>query len=195
MEIALLIIGVLGLIPVLLLINAKCKKRYKFDLDYKQITFASLIVKQNAKLDKHCCLIVYVMRIINNSDKSNTLKNVILSYRFDGKIYQDESYIVPTEMIPKAEKAALVLSNGLDKICLMGWDNIRTKLGKCETLQPGGVFSGSAIFLFKPHIKDVRCIKDIKLIVTNFNEEKSSYPINIIEEWYDILDKGFFVIN
>lgn len=195
MEVIALIVPVLGLIPIYFLIRAKLRKRYKFDLDYENITFASFSDLQNPKLDKRLCLIIYVLRIVNSSDESNTLKNVILSYRFDGKVYQDESYVVLTGMIPKAGKPAIILSNGLDTVFLMDWHNIRPKLGECEILQPGSVFSGSAVFLFESHVKDMRCIKNLKLIVTDFHGNKSSHPIAIKEDWINSLNKGFEVIN
>jgi hypothetical protein len=98
-------------------------------------------------------------------------------------------------MIPKAGKSAIVLSNGLANIVLMGWDNIRPILGKYETLQPHGVFSGSAVFLFDPQVNNARLLKDVKLVVTDFHGTKSSYPITIQEEWYKPLNDGFAIIN
>jgi hypothetical protein len=194
-----LIIAVLGLlvasIPVYLVARAKLRKKYKFDLDYKNMLFASFLSPENPKQDKRFCLVVYVLRIVNSSEESNTLKEIRLSYRFKRKTFQDESCVVPTSMIPKADKPAIALSNGLANIILMGWDNIRPKLGKYETLQPHGVFSGSAVFLFAPQVNDVRLLKNIQLIVTDFHGTRLSYPIAIQEEWYKPLGDGFAVIN
>ena len=64
MDVFALIVAVLGLIPVIYLIRVKLRKRYKFDLDYENITFASFTNPQNPKLDKRLCLIVYVLRIV-----------------------------------------------------------------------------------------------------------------------------------
>ena len=194
-----LILTVLGLlvatIPVYLLVRARLRKRYKFDLDYKNMLFASFSSPESPKQDKRLCLVVYVLRIVNNSEESNTLKEIRLSYRFERKAFQDESCVVPTSMIPKAGKSAIVLSNGLANIILMGWDNIRPKLGKYETLQPHGVFSGSAVFLFAPQVNDVRLLKNVKLVVTDFHGTKLSYPIAVQEEWHKPLGDGFAVIN
>jgi hypothetical protein len=83
----------------------------------------------------------------------------------------------------------------LAAIFLMGWHNIRPQLGEYETLQPGGVFSGSAAFLFESHINDLHRVKDLKLVVTDYHGNKSSYPIAIQEEWFKPLNDGFAVIN
>ena len=195
MEIVALIVAVLGLIPIYYLIKVKARKRYKFDLDYKNIAFATFSSPQNPKLDKRFCLIVYVLRIVNRSDESNTLKNVTLSYRFEGKVFKDESFVVLTGTTPPAGEPAIVTSNGLDSIIMMGWYNIRTKLGKYEVLQPGGVFSGSAVFLFDSHVNDLHRVKNLKLVVTDFHGNKLSYPIAIQNEWFNALEKGIAVIN
>ena len=199
MDDRILILTVLGLIfaviPVYLLVRSKLRKRYKFDLDYKNMLFASFSNSENPKQDKRLCLVVYVLRIVNNSEESNTLKEIRLSYRFERKAFQDESCVVPTSMISKAGQSAIVLTNGLTNIVLMGWDNIRPKLGKYETLQPHGVFSGSAVFLFDPQVNNVRLLKDVKLVVTDFHGTKSSYPIAVQEEWYKPQSDGFAVIN
>lgn len=195
MDIILLIFTVLGGLSGIAYITSKLRKRYKFDLDYKNITFAFFSTSKNSKINERFCLIVYGLRIINNSDKSNTLKNFILSYRLNGKVYKSESHVVQTGIIQKTGKPALMLSNGIDKIILVGWNNIRTKLGEYGTLQPGGVFSGSALFLLEPHVKNIHHIEDLKLIVTNFNGYRTSYPITIKEEWYENLNKRLSVIN
>jgi len=195
MEYIAIIVAVLSLIPIYFLIRVKIRKRYKFDLDYKNISFATFSSPQNPKLDKRLCLIVYVLRIVNNSDESNTLKSVKLSYRFDGNVFQNQSYVVHTGTTPPSGEPAIITSNGLDTVFLMGWNNIRPKLGKYEMLQPGGVFSGSAVFLFESHVNDLHRVKDLKLIVTDFHGNKSSYPIAIQDDWFNGFNKGFAVID
>jgi len=173
-----------ALIPIYLSVRGKLRKRYKFDLNYNNIFFSSFSAPQAPKIDKCLCLIVYGLRIVNNSDEPHTLKNVIFSYRFEGKKYRAESFVVLTGTIPESGEPAIVTSNGLAAIFLMGWHNIRSQLGEYETLQPGGVFSGSAVFLFESHINDLRRVKDLKLVVTDYHGTKSSYPIAIQEEWF-----------
>jgi hypothetical protein len=195
METILLIVALLGLIPVFFLIKAKLRKPYRLDLDYKNIFFASFLDPQNSKLDGRLCLVVYVLCLVNDSDEPNTPKSIEMSYRFDDEVNQTESYVVPTGMIPKAAKPAIVLSNGIDNAILMGWQNIRTKLGERDPLNPGGVFYGSAVFLFEPNVKDVRKVDNLKLIVSDYHGNKSVHPITIMEDWFGMLDKGFAVIN
>lgn len=190
-----IVVGILSLIPVYFFVKVKLRKRYKFDLDYKNITFATFSSPQNPKLDNRFCLILYVLRIVNRSDESNTLKNVLLSYKFNGKVFQDESFVVLTGTTPPEGKPALITSNGLDNIIMMGWDNIRPKLANCEVLQPGAVLSGSAVFLFDSCVNNLNLLKNLKLIISDYHGNKLSYPIAIREEWLKGLDKGFKLIN
>jgi len=195
MEIVILIVSALGLVPVYFLIRAKLRKRYKFDIDYKNITFALFSDPKNPKLDNRLCIIFYFFRIVNNSEESKTLKNVFLSYSFDGKVYQNESYVVHSGIISDVNKPAVLTSNGIDSVFLLDWYNIRTKLGENETIPPGGVFSGSAVFLFESIVSDVHQVKDLKLIITDFHGKKLSYPMAVKDEWFNSFNKGFSVIN
>jgi hypothetical protein len=194
METLAVIIGALGLIPVVYFIIKKIKKPYKFDFDYKNITFSLFSDPQTPKFDKRFCLIIYFLRIVNNSEESKTLKNILISYRYNNKIYKNESHVIQTGIIPQNNEPAIISSNGIDVIFLMRWHNIRSKLGKNEILHPGGVFSGSAVFLFEPNV-NLEKIKELKLIVIDFTGNKLSYPLEIKDEWFKPINKGFAVIN
>lgn len=186
---------IIALIPVYLVIRAKLKKKYKFDLDFNNITLAYFSDSKNSKLDKRFCLVVYGLHVVNNSDEANTLKSIKLSYRYSGKVFLHDSYVVLTGKKPKEEESAVVLSNGADNIVLIGWHNIRSEIGKYKTIQPGGVFEGSAVFTFELHVNDIHRINDLKIILTDFHGNKLSYPIIVQEEWGKLLNKGFAVIN
>lgn len=164
------------------------KKRYKLDCEYKNIYFATFPDPYGSKNEKCFCLIFYDLHIVNNADRSNTLKNIILSYKFNGKKYQEESHVVHTKETSPTGEPVLVLSHGPNKIHLGSWHNILPKLGERKPLQPGDVFSGSAIFLFESHVKDIRLVKNLELIVTNFNGGKSTLPIPNNEEWFNYLN-------
>ena len=195
MDIIVLILTAFGLIPVYFLIKTKLRKPYKFDLDYKNITFSLFSDPKNSTLDKRFCFIVYFLRIINNSEESKTLKSINLSYKFNGKVYQTDSIVVQTGIISEAGEPAIVTSNGKEIVFLMRWHNIRPKLVEYKTLSPSSVFLGSAIFLFKSDVNDVHQISDLKLIVLDFRGKKLSYPIDIKKEWFDSINKGFVVVN
>jgi len=195
MEIISLIIALLGLIPICFLIKGKFKKRYKFNLDYKNITFAKFWKPTNKNLNGRLCLVVNTISIVNGSDESNTLKSIILSYHFNKKKYQTDSYVVDTGKLPKSGEPGIVLTNKESSVVLVGWENARTKLNNREVLNPGGVFSASAIFLFEQHITNAHEIQKLCLIVYDYYGNKSVHPITLQEEWYKFLNSGFLVIN
>lgn len=193
-EVATLIITVIGLIPVLLLIKAKTKKRYKFDLNPGNISFATFRDQNNQRLNGRFCMVVYGLSIVNNSDEPNTLKNIILSYKFDGKRYETDSYGVPIGKSPSGEPV-IAISNMSANIVLVGWHNIREKLGKKEPLQPGCVFSGSAVFLFEPQVTDLHNLEKLAFFMNDYSGHRSTFPLTIKDEWFNTLNAGFKVIN
>jgi hypothetical protein len=176
LEITTLIVAIIGLVPIYFLVKTKTKKRYKFDLKYGNIFFATFLDSDNRRLDGRLCLVVYALSIVNSSDEPNTLKDIILSYRFGGKRYQTVSYVVPNGKSPAGEPA-IAITNMIDNIILVGWHNARVKLGKNELLQPGCVFSGSAVFLFEPHIIDLHNLRKLTFIVNDYYGHKSAYTL------------------
>jgi hypothetical protein len=195
MEAAALIVAILGLIPVYILVKLKLKKPYELHLNYKNIQVARFSDPQNPKLDGRLCLVVYMLHIANKSYEPTTLKDIILSYHFNGKHYQDDSYGVHTGITPKMRNPAIILSNGEDNVILVGWHNVRSQIGKLEILQPGGVFRGSAVFLFEPQITDIHSIQDLALVISDFSGNRTVHPIAVEEDWLGLLSKGFAVMN
>ena len=171
------------------------KKQYKFDMDYEDICFSLFSDQNSPKRDMRLCLFVYNLRIVNCSDKPNTLKSIELFYQHDGKRHQTESTIVQTKIEPKSGELVITLWNGIDAILVKPWYNIRQKLGGNETLQPGAVFHGSSIFLFEPCVKDAHSIKTLSLIVRDFHGNESVHPFDIDEGLFVSLNKGFMVMN
>jgi len=195
METITLIIAILGLIPIYYLLRTKSKKRYKFNLDFKNITFAKFWKPSNKNLDGRLCLVVNTINVVNGSDEPNTLKSITLSYRFKKKKYQTDSYVVATEELPKSGEPGIVLTNKESNVVLVGWENVRTKLNNREILNPGSVFSGSAVFLFEQHITNASEIQKLCFIVHDYYGNKSVHPIAVQKEWYKSLSAGFFLIN
>jgi hypothetical protein len=194
LEIAALIVAIIGLIPIYFLIKTKSKKRYHFDLNFGNIFFATFWDSDNPRLDGRICLAIYALSVANGSDEANTLRDIDLSYRYGGRRYQTDSYVVPSGKSPSGEPA-IVVTNMVNNIVMVGWHNVRTKLGRHEPLQPGGVFSGSAVFLFEPHITDLHNIQKLSIIVNDYLGNKSTYPLEINEDWLKSFRSGFRIIN
>lgn len=195
MEVLILIFTGIGLIPVFFLFRDRYKKRFKLDLDYRNISFSLFHDQQNDKLNNRFCLVVYFLHIVNTSLNSITLKNINLSYCFGGRVYEDESYVVKTGDIPDVDEPNLLTTNGIDTIFLMRWKNLRTEIGKHEVLQPGGVFNGSGVFLFESSVNDLSKISKLKLTISDYNGKKITFPIAIKDSFFTGINKGFAVIN
>jgi len=77
----------------------------------------------------------------------------------------------------------------------MNWHNIRSNIAKNEIIQPGGVFSGSGLFIFCSEVKDPHMLDNIKMIVTDFTGKKTFHSISITKKCFTGFDKGFMAIN
>ena len=194
LEIVALIIAIIGIVPIYFLIKTKAKKRYKFDLNYGNIFFANIWDPDNPRLDGLLCLGIYALSIANGSDEPNTLKDIILTYRYGSKRYQTESYVIPSGQSPSGEPA-IAITNITTNIVMVGWHNVRTKLGKHELLPPGSVFTGSAVFPFESDVTDLHSIRKLMIVVNDYYGNKSAYPLAIDENWFKFLNNGFSIIN
>jgi hypothetical protein len=171
------------------------KSRYKFDLNFKQILFAKFSFEQNQNLNNRICLLVYDLKILNQSDDSQTLKSIDLSYRYNHSNYVIDSYVVSTGKVSNSNNPALVLFNGKANIILMNWNNIRPQLGELIPINHHSVFSGSAVFIFDSVIIDPHLIKNLKLRVTDYHGRKVVFPITFQEEFVKGFNDGFSVLN
>jgi len=163
------------------------KKHSLIEINSKNTLFARFIDKSN-KMNGNIGIAFYCLNIVNVSNDPYTVKDVVLRYKIDNDEYSMISNVLLTGMAhsPKAKEDvnAIIIEIGSDSIVLMGWDNIRTELTSLKTLQPGGVLSGSAYYVFEfDDIEKVRLIENVELVVIDYSGRESNHPIDIQEDW------------
>lgn len=66
----------------------------------------------------------------------------------------------------------------------MGWDNLRTEIGKHNVIPAGGVLSGSAIFILEAkNIDEVSEVTNLEIVVTDYSGNESIHSLKILDEW------------
>lgn len=159
----------------------------KLDIDSKNTLFARFINSGNSK-SGNICLAFYGMKIVNTSNEPFTVKDVILRYQFKGEEYSSISQVVLTGTIyaplDKKEINALIVHSNGNNIVLMGWDNIRTEIGKHNVIPAGGVLSGSAIFILETNnIDELVEITSPTIVVTDYSGNESLHSFEILDDW------------
>jgi len=89
----------------------------------------------------------------------------------------------------------LIMSNGIDKIVLMGWENIGPKIVQNNVVVPGGVLSGSAAFVICDFDKNALNIESIKLVIDDYSGNQTIHDVEFREEWVEGIKKGFRIVN
>jgi len=132
----------------------------------------------------------YSMKIVNISKDPFTVKELQVRYKIDGKEQSTISYVILTGTVysPLAKKdlnAAIVRTRGQNLI-LIGWNNLRSEMGKHETIQPGGVLSGSAYFILNFSDRDkLEQLKEVELVLIDYAGRSSKQKIKIEKDWFE----------
>nr|WP_298930967.1 hypothetical protein [uncultured Allomuricauda sp.] len=142
------------------------------------------------KMNGHIALLFYGLKIVNASENSFTIKDVKLEYTYNSKKYSVISNVVITGTVfsPQTKKDldSLIVYVDNVQVVIMGWENIRTKIGEHPIIEKNGVLSGSALFLLEfKEIQEIRKIDDFQITISDHSKKYSKHPIKIEEEWIE----------
>ena len=189
-----IVVGVIGLIPVIWFIWSKLRPPHKIEIDYKNVILAPVETADGSYPHGKLALGFYVLRIVNHGDCAVTLKSIRLKCLVGGKLVEGDSYVTQVGTL-KTGEPALILSNGIDKIILMGWENIRPKMGQHDVIVPGGVLSGSAAYIICDFDKGAPRIENIKLVIDDYSGNQTAHDVEFRPEWVEGIKKGFRIVN
>nr|WP_321237200.1 hypothetical protein [uncultured Psychroserpens sp.] len=136
----------------------------------------------------HICILFYGLKIVNASQDSFTIKDFKLEYTLNSKKKSIISNNVITGNVysdlEKKQLDCLIVYLDNAQIVLMGWENIRIRIGELQILQKNGVLSGSALFILDiKDIDDIRNIKDLAIVVSDYSNNHSKHKVEIDNEW------------
>jgi hypothetical protein len=191
-EIALLIIGILGLVPVgYLIYTTFIRKPHSVDFEIGNVALVR-VASPNQNRDGKLALVIYSLAFVNTGPTSLTFKKVLLAYRFEGTKRQAELTDVPTGTVDGVK--AIALANTKDKI-MIAWTNLRETLSQNIPLQPGAVLNGSAVFLLDVPISRLRDISDYSLLVRDYSGGRSTHTLTPQARWYQAHEKNFSLMD
>jgi len=154
------------------------------DINAENTLFARFVNKGNKKTG-NIGIVFYNVKIVNISNEPYTVKDVVLRYEFGGEKYSVISNVLLTGIVrAKADVNAIMVEKGANRIIVMGWDNLRTKLSLLKILKPGGVLDGSVYYVLEfDDIEKARTLENVELVVTDYSGLESIHPIDIQEDW------------
>ena len=189
-----LILGFLALIPVYFFVKDRFfEKGRKVDVDIKN-TFLVPFQCEDHELNGAMGIGFYDMKITNTSNYAFTIKKITLEYELDGKMFETDSFAIKTGQLPDGREAAM-LSNDIDNIILMGWFNLSGVIRKHQSLLQGGVIKSSAYFVLEGDKEQHDRMEDVKLVIYDYRDKKSTHKLQIPANWKDRHRQGFKMLN
>lgn len=161
----------------------KFKKHIKLDINVANTTFARCLLPGNTN-NGNIGIALYDLKIVNSSEENSTIKEVILRYTLNGKVFTAESYVLLTgtlySPLDKKDINAIIIRRGSDRVVLMRWNNLRTEIGEYKVLPPGGVLSGSALFVLGfDTIEALSKIKKLEMVIVDYSGTETVQEIMI----------------
>lgn len=192
MEIALLVIGILSLIPVgYWIYTTFIRKPHSIDFELGNVALVR-VASPNQNRDGKLALVIYSLAFVNTGPSSLTLRQVSLVYRFGGKKCQAELTDVPVGTVDGVK--AVALANSKDKI-MIAWTNLRETLSQHIPFQPGAVLNGSAVFLLDVPISRVRDVSNYSLLIRDYSGGRSTHKLTAQDSWYQAHEKNFSLMD
>lgn len=173
----------------------KNNKHSFLDIDTKNTILCKYMDSDRKK--GHISLLFYGLKIVNISAEPFTIKDIKLEYTYKSKKHSTISTVIITGTVfspqTKENMNSLIVYFGINQAVLMGWDNIRTKIGEHKIIERNGVLTGSALFILEfKELEDIRDITDFQIVVSDYSKKFSKHPIKIEEDWI-IRGKNSFV--
>lgn len=190
-----IIVGiVVGIIQGILFIQSKLRSPHKIEIDYKNVILAPIETRDGSYPNGKLALGFYLLNIVNRGDSAITLKSIRLKCFVDGKLVDTDSYVTQVGTLQDG-RPALIMSDGIDRIMLIGWENIRSKMGQDNVTVAGGVLSGSAAYVICDFDKNAINISKVKLILEDYSGNRTTHDVAFRPEWVDQIKKGYRIIN
>ena len=183
-------------IAKLLPINEGSTKGYTLDFEYDKINVLFFRSK-NKTIDGKVAILFYNIAIVNRNEFSSTIKDFKATVEIGNRKQTLVLYNVKTGIV-NTKKNVLAIADGKNKryILMMNWENMHPKINKRKVLLTGEVLTGSLMFYVDRYFFDeeLKTIKNIKLIITDFLGNKSVQNIKM-DSKFEVLKENVFVID
>ena len=167
----------------------KFKKHLNIDVNIDNIVITRFIFPGH-KYSGNFGLLFYSLKIVNSSEDNCTIKKVDLRYTLDGKINSiaPNTLLTGTGYFPleKKDVNAIIVRRAEENLVLLNWQNLATEIGEHKVLPPGGVLSGSALFVFEfNEVEKLSNMRNVELVITDYLGEESVQEIKLLDNWIE----------
>lgn len=167
----------------------KFKKHVKLDINMGNISLVRCISPGNDN-SGNIALMLYDLTIVNSPQGNSTIKKVIVRYILNGRRFATESVVLLTgtlySTLEKKDINAVIIKRGADKIVLMNWNNLRTKIGERKVLSPDEVMSGSALFVLGfDNVEALSKIRNLEMVVVDYSGAETVQEIKLLDNWIE----------
>jgi hypothetical protein len=158
----------------------------RVDVDSKN-TIVARLGAPGHNIDGHIGIAFYGLKVVNVSRSTTTVRDLQLQYRL-GKIKREAtSHVLLTGQVyaplEKKDVDAAIVLVGDARVVLMNWSNLRSRIAEHVVLEPGGVLSGSALFLLDADdFETLKDLRDVRLVVTDSRGRRSTQAVDIDQE-------------
>ena len=133
-------------------------------------------------------LLLYSLNIVNSSEENLTIKEVVARYTLNGRQFATESVVLLTgtcySPLHKKDINVVIIKRGAGKLVLQNWINLRTKIGERTVLPPGGVLTGSALFVLGFNsVEALSKIRNLELVVVDYSGGEAVQEIKLLDSW------------
>ena len=167
----------------------KFKKHVNLDINIKNTSLVRCILPGHDH-SGNLGLLFYDLNIVNSSDENSTIKKAVVRYSLNNRRFEVESVVLLTgtlySPLEKKDINAVIIKRGADKIVLMNWNNLRTKIGERKALPPNGVLPGSALFVLGvDSVEGISRIRHLEIVVVDYSGAETVKPIKLLDNWIE----------
>jgi hypothetical protein len=163
------------------------KKEHNPDVQIEQIG-PSRISLDGSSQSENIGLLIYDLKVANTLGEPITMKQVLLRYKWNGKVRETDSNVMRTGKVESSGDDALAIEvpDRHANIIVMGWKNLRTVIGEMRPIPPGGVLSGSAIYVLDfSDPNELAKIDEFQLVFDDYSGNRTIHAITRQEKWID----------
>ncbi|WP_439185770.1 hypothetical protein [Carboxylicivirga taeanensis] len=155
---------------------------------------------KNGKNKDLITVLFYDLNILNKSEKSFTIKEVLIEYYIGNKkkIADSVPLLTISEYSPYEKKKVdtLILNSPMGEIALLHWTNIRQEIAKNNVLSPGAILRASCSYILDiDKIEQLHQVTKFNIVVVDYNDNRTKHSIVLSEENWKKHQRSFITNN
>lgn len=189
----------------ILLYDRFFRKKHRINIEPGNVIYAKVFSNSEERKGK-LAFAMYDLKVINSGIRPFTVKDIVLRYYDENKEYESRLYSIRTSsiggnqfianvhiskilMIDQAGGQQKVVIENCKENIYIAWENIWKKIVTRRVLQPGEMLDGSALFILDIDVDNADKIKNVSLLVKDYEGNVSEHPHQAKEDWTNLIHK------